>query len=41
VDGVLLGVVEPFLPEGWSPGQIASTLKMMWSYARIWCISQG
>jgi IS30 family transposase len=30
VDGVLLGVVEPFLPEGWSPGQIAGALKMMW-----------
>lgn len=22
VDGVLFGVVEPFLPEGWSPGQM-------------------
>ena len=30
VDGVLFGVVEHFLREGWSPGQIAGALKMMW-----------
>ena len=30
VDSVLLGVVEHFLKEGWSPGQIAGTMKMMW-----------
>ncbi len=30
VDGVLFGVVEQFLREGWSPGQIAGTLKIMW-----------
>lgn len=30
VDGVLFGVVEHFLQEGWSPGQIAGTMKMMW-----------
>ena len=30
VDGVLLGVVQHFLQEGWSPGQIAGTLKLMW-----------
>ena len=30
VDSVLLGVVEHFLREGWSPGQIAGTMKMMW-----------
>ena len=30
VEGVLFGVVEHFLREGWSPGQIAGALKMMW-----------
>ena len=30
VDGVLLGVVQHFLQEGWSSGQIAGTLKLMW-----------
>jgi IS30 family transposase len=30
VDAVLFGVVEHFLREGWSPGQIAGTLKMLW-----------
>ena len=30
VDGVLFGVVEHLLQEGWSPGQIAGTMKMMW-----------
>ncbi|MGB8145834.1 MAG: IS30 family transposase [Chromatiaceae bacterium] len=30
VDGVLFGVVEPFLKEGWSPGQIAGAMHMMW-----------
>jgi IS30 family transposase len=30
VEGVLFGVVEQFLPEGWSPGQIAGAMKMMW-----------
>ncbi|TSE22751.1 Helix-turn-helix domain protein [Tepidimonas sediminis] len=29
-DGVLFGVVHHFLLEGWSPGQIAGTLKRMW-----------
>ena len=30
VDSVLFGVVQHFLQEGWSPGQIAGTLKLMW-----------
>ena len=30
VDAVLFGVVQHFLQEGWSPGQIAGTLKLMW-----------
>jgi IS30 family transposase len=30
VEGVLFGVVEHFLREGWSPGQIAGAMKMMW-----------
>ncbi len=30
VDGVLFGVVEHFLREGWSPGQIAGAMNMMW-----------
>ncbi len=30
VEAVLFGVVEHFLREGWSPGQIAGTLKMLW-----------
>jgi IS30 family transposase len=30
VDSVLLGVVEHFLKEGWSPDQIAGTLNMLW-----------
>lgn len=30
VDSVLLGVVEHFLQEGWSPGQIAGTMNMLW-----------
>jgi IS30 family transposase len=29
-DGVLFGVVEHFLREGWSPGQIAGAMKMIW-----------
>ena len=29
LEGVLFGVVEHFLREGWSPGKIASALKMM------------
>ncbi|MFN3612657.1 transposase, partial [Tepidimonas sp.] len=29
-DGVLFGVVHHFLLEGWSPSQIAGTLKRMW-----------
>ncbi len=33
VDAVLFGVVEHFLREGWSPGQIAGTLKMLWPEA--------
>jgi IS30 family transposase len=28
--GVLFGVVEHFLREGWSPGQIAGAMNMMW-----------
>jgi IS30 family transposase len=28
--GVLFGVVEHFLREGWSPGQIAGAMKMIW-----------
>ena len=32
-DGVLFSVVEHFLREGWSPGQIAGAMKMMWSDA--------
>jgi IS30 family transposase len=27
---VLFGVVEHFLREGWSPGQIAGAMKMLW-----------
>ena len=30
MDGVLFGVVEHFLREGWSPGQIAGAMNMMW-----------
>jgi IS30 family transposase len=30
VEGVLFGVVEHFLREGWSPGQIAGAMKMLW-----------
>jgi IS30 family transposase len=30
VDGVLFGVVAHFLREGWSPGQLAGAMKMMW-----------
>ena len=30
VDWVLFGVVEHFLREGWSPGQIAGAMNMMW-----------
>ncbi len=30
VDLVLFGLVQHFLQEGWSPGQIAGTLKLMW-----------
>ncbi len=30
VDGVLFGVVEHFLREGWSPGQIAGALNRLW-----------
>ncbi|MBP9603863.1 MAG: hypothetical protein KBE53_07240 [Chromatiaceae bacterium] len=30
VDAVLFGVVQHFLLEGWSPGQRAGTLKVMW-----------
>ena len=30
VDTVMFGVVERVLREGWSPGQIAGTLNMMW-----------
>ena len=33
VKGVLIGVVEHVLREGWSPGQITGALKMMWSDA--------
>jgi IS30 family transposase len=30
VDGVLFGVVDHFLREGWSPGQIAGAMKIVW-----------
>ena len=30
VDAVLFGVVQHCLQEGWSPGQMAGTLKLMW-----------
>jgi IS30 family transposase len=33
VDGVLFGVVEHFLKECWSPGQIAGAMNMMWPEA--------
>ena len=33
VDGVLFGVVAHFLRKGWSPGQIAGAMNMMWPEA--------
>jgi IS30 family transposase len=53
VDAVLFGVVEHFLREGWSPGQIAGTQMILWSealarrvaaetlYTRLYALPQG